>query len=108
MPAESRTIHYRAIEFLYRNHHYPPGWYFYDEEEDLYGPFLNHAHCEAGLKLYLNQLMAGRSPTQLTVREKHALMGPLTQLINEQEQAASALPDIPLDIQQALDDEATH
>lgn len=60
-----RDIHYRDHEFLYKNVHYDAGWYFYDEEEDLYGPFLSKHQCEVALQMYLRQLEAGVAPTQL-------------------------------------------
>lgn len=60
-----KTIVFHDKEFLWKNWHYPPGWYFYDEENDAYGPFENRPHCERGAKLYLMQLMAGVAPTQI-------------------------------------------
>mgnify|MGYP001586668985 CR=1 FL=1 len=77
MPKESFGVHYRATEFLYRNWHYEPGWYFYDEEQDLYGPFFNEEHCRNGLQLYIMQLMAGEAPTQLSEAEKQQLLAKL-------------------------------
>ena len=65
MPSEPENVHFRSSEFLYRNVHYAPGWYFFDEEGDLYGPFTEKAHCERGLQMYIRQLMAGESPTQI-------------------------------------------
>ena len=59
------NVHFRAKEFIFRSYHYEPGWYFYDEEGDLYGPFLNKKHCEVGLQLYLQQLIDGVAPTQI-------------------------------------------
>lgn len=58
-------VHYFEGEFLYKNVHYAPGWYFLDEEQDLYGPFLDEAHAERGLQIYIKQLMAGIAPTQI-------------------------------------------
>lgn len=71
MSREVENVHFHDVEFLYTSPvdgvswHYPPGWYFFDEEGDLYGPFLDKGHAERGLRLYLEQLMAGVSPTQL-------------------------------------------
>lgn len=59
-------IFHASGEFIYKRDgvHYDKGWYFLDEEEDLYGPFLSKKQCEVGLQLYIKQLMAGKSPTQ--------------------------------------------
>lgn len=62
---EEVHVHFFSSEFLYKNVHYSSGWYFYDEEEDLYGPFNNKAHAQRALILYVKQLMAGVSPTQI-------------------------------------------
>ena len=65
---DPREVHFHSTEFLYRNWHYPPGWYFYDEEEDLYGPFLSEDHAKRGLQAYIQQLLDGVAPTQLDQR----------------------------------------
>jgi hypothetical protein len=59
------VIHFRDKDFLYKDYHWPPGWYFYDEEEDLYGPFLSEDQTKVALKLYLKQLLSGQAPTQM-------------------------------------------
>lgn len=61
----TKIAHFFPKEFLYRNWHYEPGWYFYDEEGDLYGPFVSEAHCNRGFQLYLQQLNLGVAPTQI-------------------------------------------
>lgn len=45
--------------------HWEPGWYFRDEESHPYGPFTSREHAERALKLYIEQLLAGVSPTQI-------------------------------------------
>lgn len=95
MPAEERGIHYRSSEFIYRNWHYAKGWYFYDEEEDLYGPFPNEKFAKIALQLYIKQLMEGRSPTQLTEKEKRILTPHIERAIAEMEHQD---PDIPEDL----------
>lgn len=62
---ENDGVHYRDKEFLYKNVHYDKGWYFYDEEGDLYGPFLTRTQTEVGLRMYIEQLLRGEAPTQL-------------------------------------------
>lgn len=64
MPSGPEVAHYMSSEFLYRNVHYPAGWYFYDEEEDLYGPFDSKLQTEIGWMIYCDQLMRGEAPTQ--------------------------------------------
>lgn len=62
---EASYITYYDKEFLHRNVHYEPGWYFPDEEGDLYGPFLTKTQTEMALRMYLQQLMDGVAPTQI-------------------------------------------
>jgi hypothetical protein len=68
----SEVIHFRDKDFIEQNYHWPSGWYFYDEDGDLYGPFLTQAQTEVALQLYLEQLLEGRAPTQ----QPHLLGGP--------------------------------
>jgi hypothetical protein len=96
---EPRDVHYRDKEFLYRNWHYQPGWYFYDEEEDLYGPFLSQLHAQNGLKLYITQLLAGKSPTQLSPTEQRVALQMLSQMGYHELD-----PDIPEDIWKSIID----
>lgn len=58
------NIFYNEYEFLHNNVHYEAGWYFFDEELEPYGPFLDKKHCERGLQLYVKQLNDGVAPTQ--------------------------------------------
>lgn len=55
-------------EFLENNWHWPPGYYFRDEEGDLYGPFLSEQQRNVGWKIYLEGRMSGRFllPGELT------------------------------------------
>jgi hypothetical protein len=64
MSDKKETVFFRDKEFLAENWHYSPGWYWYDEEGSLYGPFTSKEHGERGLRLYLKQLEQGISPTQ--------------------------------------------
>ena len=65
MPRNHEAVFLRDKDFLEKGYHWEPGYYFYDEEGDLYGPFLSAEQGECALKLYLQQLMAGEAPTQL-------------------------------------------
>lgn len=95
MADEPRDVHYRPKEFLYRNVHYEAGWYFFDEEADLYGPFPHEQFAKTALQLYIKQLMEGKSPTQLSPSDQ-AQAAALIELMQMGDPAAQ--PDIPDDI----------
>lgn len=60
-------IYFQPVEFFDREGmHREAGWFFNDEEGDPYGPFLDRAHAERGLQVYLKQLERGDAPTQQT------------------------------------------
>jgi hypothetical protein len=68
LPKSSDTkevIHFRDKDFIEKNYHWPAGWYFYDEEGVLYGPFLSEAQTEVALQIYVRQLLLGVAPTQM-------------------------------------------
>lgn len=50
---------FRDEEFLCNNFHYDTGWYFWDVDDEPFGPFLSWEQTEVAKRLYLDKLMKG-------------------------------------------------
>ena len=50
--------HHIWIQDKHNDEHYPLGWYFNDETEDLHGPFATLDECKASFDCYCKQLAA--------------------------------------------------
>lgn len=64
-------IFHQDREFLFNNVPYDVGWYFWDIDEEPFGPFTDEEHAKRALTLYTKRLMSGEiTPQRKLIKPK--------------------------------------
>lgn len=58
------NIFFRQEEFLHNNVHYDFGWYFWDIDDEPFGPFVHEEQARTAVRLYTERLMSGEIKPQ--------------------------------------------
>lgn len=58
------NIFFRQEEFLHNNVHYDFGWYFWDIDDEPFGPFVHEEQAKVAVRLYTERLTKGEIKPQ--------------------------------------------
>lgn len=58
------NVFFRETEFLHNNIHYGFGWYFWDIDDEPFGPFVHEEQAKVAVTSYTKRLMSGEIQPQ--------------------------------------------